>query len=94
MDAADFRVGLYQHYKGGLYTVLGIVLHHQTHLPMVRCWSHSHQSENVRPLVGWPGDPDGWEDRVEVNGESVPRFYYIDGERASRCVSTIPPHTD
>lgn len=69
--------GLYRHYKGGLYTVLGTVRHHATGLPMVRYVSHDHLTETVRPLVGWEGDPDGFFDYLVHEGLRVPRFAFL-----------------
>jgi hypothetical protein len=72
-----FRPGLYRHYKGGLYTALALVLHHESKLPMVVYVSHAYGAHRVRPLRGWPGDPDGWLDEVEVDGQRVPRFTFV-----------------
>lgn len=78
----NFRPGIYRHPKsGGLYTALGLVIHHHTRLPMVKYVSLTTGEENVRPLVGWPEDPVGWTDIIEHEGERVFRFTYV-GERA------------
>jgi hypothetical protein len=73
----DFRPGLYRHYKGGLYTALGLITHHDKRLPMVKYVSHTYGGENVRPLHGWPEDPDGWFVPVVVDGKEVPRFVFV-----------------
>jgi hypothetical protein len=70
-----FKPGLYRHKKGGLYNALCLVTHHETRLPMVLYVSLAYGSTNVRPLVGWHGDPDGWTDLDPVTGE--PRFRYL-----------------
>ncbi len=72
----DVRPGLWRHYKGGLYTVLGTVTHHETRKPMVLYISHTYGGANVRPVRGWEGDfecdsgccqdMDGWLDPVLV----------------------------
>jgi len=72
-----FHPGLYRHYKGGLYVALGLVMHHEKRMPMVHYVSREHGSSNVRPLVGWPGDPDGFNDLVEVGGVNVARFTFV-----------------
>lgn len=72
-----FQPGLYAHYRGGLYTAVGLVRHHASGLPMVRYVSHEHATENVRPLFGWEGDADGFLDRVEHEGKLVERFKFI-----------------
>ncbi len=86
----ELKPGLYRHYRGGLYTVIGLVTHHETRLPMVLYVSHTFCGMNVRPLHGWEAedqsacgashcdDRDGWLDPVDVvGGGSVPRFEYI-----------------
>lgn len=60
--------GLYRHIKsGGLYTVFGLIRHHETGRPMVVYYSHAHGSVSTRPLQGFGGprcaDPDGFEGR-------------------------------
>ncbi len=60
--------GLYQHYKGGRYQVLGVVRHSETLAPLVL----------YRPLDSDVGDwVRPWAmfiETVEVNGQTVPRF--------------------
>ena len=51
---------VYEHYKGSRYTVLSLVTHHETRLPMVVYRSHERGTENCRPLHGWAGDSDGF----------------------------------
>jgi hypothetical protein len=75
--AATFRPGLYRHYKGGLYTALQLVTHHETRKQMVLYISHAYGGANVRPLVGWEGDPDGWADLVEHRGGYTTRFVFV-----------------
>jgi hypothetical protein len=63
--------GLYRHTKsGGLYTVLGLVRHHETGNPMVVYYSHGHGSVSTRPLHGFTGprcaDPDGFAERFTL----------------------------
>jgi hypothetical protein len=74
-----FKPGLYRHYKGGLYTALCLVTHHDSRQPMVLYTSLTYGGTNVRPLVGWVGDPDGWFDwkKDPVTGVAVSRFFYI-----------------
>lgn len=70
--AADFKFGVYEHYKGGIYTAFMLVRHHDSGHPMVVYCSHETGNVCVRPLLGWyPGngngptsDSDGWLDEV------------------------------
>lgn len=86
----EFKPGLWRHYKGGLYTAIGLVTHHETRKPMVLYVSHTYGATNVRPLHGWtdehpfsggdPKDPDGWLDFVPMPEEpvlKVARFEFI-----------------
>lgn len=77
----EFKFGIYRHYKGDLYTALAIVFHHETRSPMALYFSHAKGSVNVRPLRGWPSDPDGWFDKVTVKqiagSPEIPRFKYM-----------------
>jgi hypothetical protein len=77
-EIAEFRPGLYRHYKGGLYTALALVTHHEKRMPMVLYVSHTYGGANVRPLIGWIGDPDGWNDFVtSEDGHNVRRFTLV-----------------
>jgi hypothetical protein len=63
-ETNNFQPGIYRHYKGGVYTAVGLVTHHETRKPMVLYFSHDKGSYNARPLVGWEGDESGWTDEV------------------------------
>jgi hypothetical protein len=63
--------GLYRHIKsGGLYTVFGLVRHHETGTPMVVYYSHQHGSVSTRPIHGFTtprcSDPDGFVERFAL----------------------------
>ncbi len=73
----EFKPGLYIHKKGGLYTALCLVTHHETRRPMVLYTSLNYGSINVRPLIGWAGDEDGW---VDVDGYTGERRFTFLGE--------------
>lgn len=65
---SDFKPGLYRHYKGGLYTAIGLVTHHGTREPMVLYVSLSRGGLNVRPLYPMEDDRDSWNDWVDGDG--------------------------
>lgn len=67
-------LGVYQHYKGGFYTVTGYARYHDTDWPMVLYVSHDHGGVSVRPAVGHAHDRDGWSTALP-NGDE--RFRYI-----------------
>ena len=77
--------GVYQHYKGGLYTVVATPRHHESRRPYVLYVSHEYGSLNVRPLEGHPLDPDGFGDLIypEENKVGCRRFTFMGaaGER-------------
>jgi hypothetical protein len=74
---ATFRPGKYRHYKGGLYTAIVLVTHHDTRTPMVLYMSHETGTLTVRPLRKMAHDADAWNDWVEYEGRRVRRFAYL-----------------
>ena len=69
-----FRPGLYRHYKGGLYTAISLVTHHEGRHPMVLYVSLTYGGLNVRPLYGVTGDRDGFLDAIAIGKV---RFTYV-----------------
>jgi hypothetical protein len=66
-------IGIYQHYKGKLYLVLGTAQHSETQEALVvyvPLYMHAGHGMSVRPL-------DMFLESVDVDGVSVPRFEYI-----------------
>ncbi|MFG0212308.1 DUF1653 domain-containing protein [Brevibacillus porteri] len=59
--------GLYQHYKGGLYQILGLAKHSETQEELVTYQSLETGQMWVRPL-------NMFNESVEHNGQQVPRF--------------------
>lgn len=69
----NIKVGLYQHYKGMRYKVIGLAKHSETLEWMVyyEClYENSEAQLWVRPLSMF-------RETVEVNGAVVPRFKFI-----------------
>ena len=65
------KPGIYEHYKGNRYLVIGIANHSETLEKMVVYKALYGEGEFwVRPLSMW-------EELVEINGKRVPRFRYI-----------------
>jgi len=74
----DLRNGRYRHYKGGEYQVYGIAHHSETQEQLVV----------YRPLYGerslWVRPLSMFSETIEVDGQIVPRFAYMDtGEVSS-----------
>lgn len=68
----DTPTGRYRHYKGGLYEVVGVARHSETHEPLVV----------YRPLyndTGWWVRPHAmFFEAVEVGGARQPRFARVE----------------
>ncbi len=68
----DIKIGIYRHYKGSSYEVIGIASHSETLESMVV----------YRALYGecglWVRPASMWNEEVEVNGEKVRRFTYME----------------
>ena len=66
------KLGTYQHYKGDLYQVENTATHSETEEEMVIYYSLKNtQRLWVRPLKMF-------KEYVEISGEQVPRFAYLD----------------
>lgn len=63
--------GLYRHYKGGEYEVLGVVRHSESLEPMVLYRPLYNESGMwVRPYAMFIG-------QIEINGQLQPRFDFV-----------------
>ena len=69
----DIKLGMYEHYKGKKYKLIGVAKHSETleDLVVYECQYENKVSKLwVRPLSLFT-------EKVELNGEFVPRFKYI-----------------
>ena len=77
----DIQTGLYRHFKGNLYEVIGTALHSETREPMVV----------YRALYGeydlWVRPAAMWSEIIDRDGYHGPRFQYIDSECQKRMIS-------
>lgn len=64
--------GKYKHYKGGLYKVLVLVKHSETHEDMV-VYQNVEQPEKI-----WARPLSMFMEQVEVEGKTMPRFTYLE----------------
>ena len=74
---AQFKPGLYKHYKGGMYKAVMLVQHHETREWMVLYKSVFHDTWNVRELCS--AGKDSWCDRLElpqIPASEVPNDYH------------------
>ena len=70
----NFQTGIYQHYKGNKYIVLGVAKHSETLEELVvyvTLYENEESSIWVRPLALFT-------ENVVVDGNSVPRFKKVD----------------
>lgn len=66
MKSEELPLGRYQHFKGGVYEVIGVAKHSETREKLVM-YKHDDGEFWVRPLSMFT-------EMVEVNGQKVPRF--------------------
>lgn len=74
MSGLEIKPGLYRHFKGGLYRVIGTATHSETLEPMVVYQAlYGERGLWVRPASMWA-------ETVEKDGEQVPRFAPVEEE--------------
>ncbi|MCW2291828.1 hypothetical protein M2262_001878 [Pseudomonas sp. BIGb0408] len=70
----SLQPGLYRHYKGPEYRVLGVARHSETEEDVVVYQAlYGEYGLWVRPLEMFQGE-------VELDGKRVPRFAFVEGE--------------
>ena len=76
----EIKPGVYRHYKGNLYEVVGIAKHSETLEDMVVYKAlYGDRGTWVRPLSMW-------HDMIEVDGKVVRRFEFVESnEHAVLC---------
>ena len=79
MLKAEIKTGRYRHYKGNEYIVRGVARHTETEEELVVY----RQDYGERGL--WVRPSTMFQEMVEVNGEQVPRFLFVD-EQTTRSV--------
>lgn len=78
------QIGLYRHYKGGQYEVLGVVRHSETCEPLVLYRAlYGSQGLWVRPHAMFF-------EQVTVQGQQVPRFAPVAGSASGPSPSAAP----
>ncbi len=74
-DIPQMKLGLYRHYKGTLYRVLGVGCHSETQEWLVAY-------SRVEPKKGnpdiWLRPYDMFVETVAVDGQTIPRFQRVD----------------
>ncbi|OGY53770.1 MAG: TonB box-like protein [Candidatus Buchananbacteria bacterium RIFCSPLOWO2_01_FULL_46_12] len=67
------QLGIYKHYKGKLYRVLGVAKHSETLEELV---VYEALYDNLESKL-WVRPKKMFEENVELDGKTVPRFKYI-----------------
>ncbi|MBQ8474354.1 MAG: DUF1653 domain-containing protein [Clostridia bacterium] len=65
------KMGIYRHFKGGVYEAVAIALHSETMEEMV-------VYRNVESGKYWVRPASMWNETVEYNGQTVKRFTYVE----------------
>lgn len=65
------KLGLYKHYKGGLYKVVGTAKHSETMEDMV---VYEHADKEKHEFKLWVRPAKMFLETVEIDGKKVPRF--------------------
>ena len=67
----DMKPGIYRHYKGNIYRVIGIANHSETLEPMV-VYQALYGAKEL-----WVRPASMWNETIDKNGYCGPRFQYI-----------------
>jgi len=70
----EIQKGLYEHYKGNHYEVIGFALHSETHEEMV-VYKPLYKSKFGKDML-WVRPRTMFQENVVVEGKEVPRFRY------------------
>ena len=65
------KPGLYKHYKGNFYTVIGLAMHSETEEMMV-----IYQPKKEGATL-WVRPEKMFNELIEIDGKSVPRFEFV-----------------
>jgi hypothetical protein len=65
------EIGLYRHYKGNDYEVIGVARHSETQEELV-VYRAGYGERGL-----WVRPKEMFQEQVEVNGQSVPRFKFV-----------------
>lgn len=71
-DQPQLALGIYRHYKGGVYEVIGLACHTETLEWMVIYRSEMREKQGVSSV--WVRPYDMFVEVVEIDGVKVPRF--------------------
>ena len=73
---SEIKLGLYEHYKGGRYEVIGVARHSETLQEMV-VYRAVYDSEEFGSDALWVRPKEMFLENVTVGGKEMPRFRFI-----------------
>ncbi|MDD4607219.1 MAG: DUF1653 domain-containing protein [Patescibacteria group bacterium] len=73
----ELKLGKYKHYKGKQYEVIGLAKHSET-LESLVIYKALYDSEKFGKNALWARPQSMFFDTIEINGQKIPRFEYID----------------
>jgi len=76
MTKPSLKTGIYRHYKGGLYEVLGVAFHCET-LERTVVYQALHDSKEFGANALWVRPLDSFLSSVVIDGKEQPRFEFI-----------------
>ncbi len=76
MARASIKTGIYRHYKGQLYEVLGIANHSETLEPLV-VYQALYDSKDFGTNALWVRPLSLFTEMVNVDGKDQPRFEFV-----------------
>ncbi len=71
------KVGIYQHYKGKYYEVIGIAKHSETLEDLV-IYRAKYDSEEFGNNALWVRPLSMFKETVKINGKLIPRFRFVE----------------
>lgn len=71
------KLGKYKHYKGNVYEVIGVGRDSDSHERMV-IYRATYDSKEFGDKAFWVKSLNGFSQNVELNGETVSRFKYLE----------------
>lgn len=74
----DFKKGIYRHYKGKLYEVLGIAFHSESEEELV-IYKMLYTTEKHPEGTLWARPKEMFLEEIIFEGKAIPRFEYIEG---------------
>lgn len=71
------KPGIYKHYKGKMYRVIGMALHSET-LQIMVVYQPLYETPDIPEGTLWVRPADMFSETVEIEGRIMPRFMFIE----------------